>query len=239
MKNARIAIGLALIAALLPGAGSAGSDKQVQNMKGSVAYQRPNKQPKPIASQATIALADQDTTITGEASLAAVTLPDSSQVMVGSNSKVQLAFFNQANIANAKFVVYQGKFRFTVNHPGGARANYTFTTPSAQIGVRGTQGDLEVDSSGKLTVNVYDVSDPNLPVQVTTSDGHTYLVKKGQTLALQIVNGIVQAEVTQLTQGAIDQFTGDFGVPTNMAELKATILSHVPCPWPAHLAHLC
>lgn len=238
MKNVRIAAGLALVAALLPAASFAGPDKSVQNMRGSVAYQRPNKAPQPIAAQATIALADQDTTITGDASLAAVTLPDSSQVMVGSDSKVQLAFFNQTSIANAKFVVYQGKYRFTVKHPSGAQANYTFTTPSAQVGVRGTQGDIDVAPDGGLTVNVYDVSDPSLPVVVTANNGQTFVVKKGQTLALQIVNGIVRAQVTQLTQGAIDQFSGDFGVPTNMDELKATILSKLPCV-PIPFVHPC
>jgi len=50
-----------------------------------------------------------------------------------------MAFFNQAQIANAKFIIYRGRTRFKIEHPNGKPANYTFQTPTAQIAVRGTE----------------------------------------------------------------------------------------------------
>jgi ferric-dicitrate binding protein FerR (iron transport regulator) len=193
-------------------------------MKGSVSYQKPNKAAKPIASQATIALADSDVTITGDDSLAAITLPDSSRVLVGSAAKVQLAFFNQSDIANAKFVIYQGKFRFNVEHPNGASANYTFQTPTAQIAVRGTEGDIGVDQDGTLRVNVYALSNPDLPVQVTTNDGKHFVLNAGQSLLAQFVNGVIQEQVNKLDDQIVDQFSPDFGVPSNWEQLKQTLV---------------
>jgi hypothetical protein len=50
-------------------------------------------------------------------------LPDSSQVIMASNSGVQMTSFNMTDIAHARFVV-AGKVRFKVNHPQGAKADY-------------------------------------------------------------------------------------------------------------------
>ena len=222
---------LVLACAFLLAAGSlpssADTGKELQNVKGEVAYQAPNQAAKPIAANASIALADKTFAITGAQSIGAVTLPDSSKVLVGSNSKVQMAFFDRAEGNSAKFIVYNGSTRFTVEHPQGAAANYTFQTPTATVGVRGTQGDIGVAPDGSLTVNVYQVSNPDLPVTVQTNDGHHIIVNQGQSFAARLVNGVLQAEVNKLTQGAVDQFTGDFGVPTNWDQLKNEIVNQV------------
>ncbi|MGR4065228.1 MAG: FecR domain-containing protein [Vulcanimicrobiaceae bacterium] len=220
-----LAFALLLATGSLPSA--ADTSKELQNVKGDVAYQAPNQAAKPIAPNASIALADKTFAITGSESIGAVTLPDSSKVLVGSNSKVQMAFFSQAEGNTAKFIVYNGSTRFTVQHPQGAAANYTFQTPTATVGVRGTQGDIGVASDGTLTVNVYEVSNPNLPVTVQTTDGHRFVVAQGQSFAARLVNGVVQAEVSKLTQGAVDQFTGDFGLPTNWDQLKNEVINQV------------
>ncbi len=219
--RALLLVGLAVAMAVLPV--TADGTKSVQNMKGTVSYQVPNKPSKTIAPQASITLADKATTATGADSEAAVSLPDSSRVLIGADSKVQLAFFNQTDIANASFVVYQGKFRFTVEHPSGAKANYTFKTPSANIAVRGTQGDISIDNDGTLTVNVYEVSNPDLPVEITTKDGKNFTVNVGQGFVGQIINGIIQGKVDDLTNDAIQQFSPDFGVPTNWQDLHRGI----------------
>jgi hypothetical protein len=54
-------------------------------------------------------------------------------------------------------------------------------------------------------------------------------VKAGQQLVMHLIDGIVHAETTKLTQAAIDEFN-ELGVPTNMAELQATVLNRVPLP---------
>ena len=201
---------------------SAANDKSLQNMKGSVSYGAPGKQ-TPLAPDATTVLNDQDYAATGAASLAAIGLPDSSRVLIGASSSVQLAAFNQAAGTNAKFVVV-GKVRFIVQHPQGAKADYRFQTTTASIAVRGTEGDIEQNGSD-LRVNVYEVCDPSQPVTVTTSNGQTFSLVAGQSLAAQIINGIVQAKVEQLTQGLIDQFSPDFGVPTSWDAAKGQIVS--------------
>ncbi|HZZ00354.1 MAG TPA: FecR family protein [Candidatus Baltobacteraceae bacterium] len=204
----------------------AGDDKQLQNVKGSVSYQAPNKTPVPVGVNAIVGVNDQYTAITGNESLGAISLPDSSQVMVGSDSKVQLALFNQTNIANAKFVLYDGKVRFAVRHPQGAQANYTFTTATGSVAVRGTQGDISYDDKGNMRVNVYELCDKNLPVRVTFKNGQVLSVLAGQSLAAQLVNGIVRAQVQQLTQQLINQFSPEFGVPTSWDEAQGRVVAY-------------
>jgi FecR protein len=215
----------ALLAVIGPPAASA-DDKQLQNVKGNVSYQVPPKAPVPIGVSAIVGISDESYAITGAESLGEVILPDSSQVLVGSQSKVQLAFFNQTQIANAKFVLYDGRIRFAVRHPKGAKANYTFSTPTASVAVRGTQGDIEQDPGGTLRVNVYEVCDPAAPVRITTRNGAVYTVVAGQSFAAQIVNGIVHAEIQQLTQQLIDQFSPEFGVPTSWDAAKGEIIAY-------------
>lgn len=207
---------LAILAALfaistLPVTGA--DPKLLQNVKGAVSYQKANAAaPKTLAPSAQIALNDSDTAITGDASLGQVLLPDTTKITMGADTKVQLAFFNQAATTTANFVVYDGKVRFDVQHPAGAPASYTFKTPSAQIAVRGTQGDIGVCPSG-LDVNVYHLGDENNPVVVTTSDGQSFKLLGGQGLAAQIINGVIRATVSQLTQAALDKFDSQFGFP--------------------------
>jgi hypothetical protein len=54
-------------------------------------------------------------------------------------------------------------------------------------------------------------------------------VKAGQQLVLHLIDGIIKAETSKLTQAAIDQFN-ELGVPTNMAELQQTVLNKIPVP---------
>lgn len=216
---------VALAFVIVGGAGASADDKSLQNVKGSVSYEAPDKAPIAINVNATVALTDMDYAITAADSLAQVIMPDSSRVLVGSDSKVQLAFFKQEQIANAKFVVYNGRVRFAVRHPQGAKANYTFTTSVGTIGVRGTQGDIGFDPDGSLRVNVYELCDATLPVQVTTKDGKSFTLSAGQSLLAKLVNGIVQAEVGQLTQGLIDQFSPEFGVPTSWDQATGEVVS--------------
>jgi len=201
-------------------------DKQLQSQKGSVSHQMPNGKPVPLGVNATIGLADREYAITGNASLAQVLLPDSSSVLVGSDTKVQLAFFNQAAIATATFVMYGGRVRFAVHHPKGAKANYTFKTATGSVGVRGTQGDIEYGPDGSLRVNVYELCDAGAPVEVTTTAGKTYEVDAGQSLFAQVVNGVVRAQVGQLTQALIGQFSPDFGVPTSWDAAKGEVIGY-------------
>jgi hypothetical protein len=191
----------------------ADGNKQLQSVKGTVSYEHGKTSKHTLAQSATIVLADSDFAVTGDASIGAVVLPESSRVTMGSDTRVQLAFFNQIQSTNAKFIIYQGRTRFKIEHPNGKPANYTFQTPTAQIAVRGTEGDIGVDGQD-LTVNVYGLTDPNLPVIVTTEDGKKYALKAGQHLLASWVNGHIQTTIDALTDQAMSEFA-ELGAPVS------------------------
>ena len=207
MKRAVLAI--LLMGAVVVAAGPTGAapNKSLQNLKGAVSYQIPGGAPRAIAQRASITLADNDVAVTGANSVAALDLPDTSRVLIGQNAKVQLAFFNQAKIAHAKFILYNGNIRFTVEHPKGARANYVFQTQTAQVAVRGTVGDIE-SSPTQLQVNVYSLGDPTLPVQVTLANGQIITLQAGQAFLAHIAGGvIVSSQVLNVSKLLSQPFT--------------------------------
>ncbi len=216
MKTLTATLVTLALAALPLTASPAGSDKLLQSLKGSVTYGPQRTPTTRLPHLAQVALGDRDFTATGANSEASIVLPDSSKVLVGSNSNVQLVSFDQASIASAKFVVV-GKVRFTVEHPAGARANYTFTTGTGQIAVRGTVGDIFAGPNG-LQVNVYEVSNPALPVQVTLANGQVFTLAAGQSLVATAVAGTVTASVTSVSQSLFSPFS-EFGAPANASAL--------------------
>jgi solute:Na+ symporter, SSS family len=220
---------LALGAVLLPQHGfAADADKTLTNVKGSVTYERSGKQ-KPLVSAASIALTSQDWATTGDASQARVLLPDSSRVLIASATRVQMVRFDQSDVAHAQFIVDHGRVRFQVEHPQGTKADYTFKTTTANIAVRGTEGDIGVDGD-QLTVNVYNTLSPDAPVEVTfTAGDHPGTVLKlyaGQSLVARLVNGVIQTQVDKVTQAALAQFS-ELGVPTSIADFKGRAIDEV------------
>jgi Na+/proline symporter len=215
--RAAVVTALAVLLAVAPHAARSDEDKVLTNVKGAVSYERDGTAHTLVPSVRQV-VADDDVAVTQSNSLAQIALPDSSLVTLGATTRVQLAFFNQTDIANAKFVVYQGKTRFQIQHPQGGKANYTFVTPTTQIAVRGTEGDIAVDQDN-LTLNVYSTSDPAAPVQVTYTKGDksgtTIVVAAGQSLVANLVNGIIQSQVNRITQAALGEFA-ELGVPTSL-----------------------
>lgn len=230
-----VAVALVVIACVAPLCSFAAPEKQLENLKGSVSYQHGKTAAHTLAPSASALLADKDVAVTGDESQAAVILADSSRVTMGSDTRVEMAFFNQAEDTSAKFIVYQGKTRFKVEHPGGRPANYTFVTPTASVAVRGTEGDIGVDGQN-LTVNVYGLSDPNLPVLVTTSDGKQYVIKAGQQLLAKWVNGKIQTTIDTLTQQALAQFN-ELGAPAADWAASAAGFARNPCAAAANQAN--
>jgi hypothetical protein len=190
----------------------------------------PDRGPDGLAPHAMIPLGDDDYAITGNASAGSLTLPDSSVISIGESTKIQLAFFNQAQSTSAKFVLYDGTIRFSIHHPQGATANYRFETPTGTIGVRGTEGDIGVHD-GKLQVNVYEVTDPALPVTVTLKTGKKYTLAPGKTLAAHVERGHPVAAVHDLSPTAMTHFNRQFGQPRGVtAEGKPRHAHSTPHP---------
>ena len=187
------------------------ADKVLSNDHGDVSYQGASGAATPLAAKSSIALADNDFAITGANSLATLSLPDSSKVLIGDHSKVQLASFNQQpDITTAKFVIV-GKVRFQVEHPGGAKANYTFQTQTGQIAVRGTVGEI-YQSDSQLQVACYQLSDPALPVQVNLNNGKNYTLHAGQALTVAVAGAVIAAvTISAVSNSLVASSTATFG----------------------------
>ncbi len=221
MKRLAATLLTLLMAAAPIVASPAGSNKLLQNLKGRVTYGA-GAPSKALPHDAQIALNDSDFAATGPNSEATITLPDSSKVTMASNSNVQLVSFDQTGIATARFVVI-GKVRFAVEHPAGARANYTFQTSTGQIAVRGTVGDIFANTNG-LQVNVYELSNPKLPVRVRLNNGQVFTLSAGQSLVATAIAGAITASVSGLSQSLFTPFS-ELGAPANASSLGISATS--------------
>lgn len=215
---AALLVSFSLIALTLAPVRAADGDKSLANLKGQVQYSATKGGPTTdVAAHASIALQDTYWANTGANSEGSLTLPDSSRILIGQTSQVQLAKFDQAGITSANFVVV-GKVRFNVQHPAGAHANYTFTTDTAQIAVRGTVGDIWADPAN-LQVNCYELSDPSLPIQVTLNNGEVFNLGAGQSLMVHYpLDPANPPHVTNVTHPLADTFS-EFGLPDNARDL--------------------
>jgi FecR protein len=215
MKRSMIILGA--LVALVPLPGSAGDAARVlQNLHGSVSWiTNDNAAAHPIAPNAQVALNNDDVAQTGASSMGAITLPDSSKIVMASNSVLKLDTFSAGQVASAHFVLFYGKMRFTVEHPQGAKADYTFTTPTGAIAVRGTQGDISVDPLDGVRVNVYHLSDPALPVEISMIDGSRYTVPGGQKIWMRWIDGKLIAKVTGLSKAELSRFS-ELGSPDSI-----------------------
>jgi hypothetical protein len=192
---------------------AAQGDVLLTNVRGSVAYvSYPTGDVRDIAPSANVVVKDDDVAKTGDRSMAAVMLPDSSKVILASNTAIKLDTFTQESVAQAHFVVAYGKLRFRVEHPAGAKANFTFSTPTGEIAVRGTEGDISVDPFDGVRVNVYRLSDPALAVHVSMINGLTFDIPAGQKIWMRWQSGTLVGKVLPLTQAEIDRFS-ELGPP--------------------------
>lgn len=219
----------AVLAASAVGTALAGPAKVLQNLKGSVSYRSPHGLRRAVALRASVLVRDRDVASTGAASLGVLTLPDSSRIMLGQRTRVRVGLFQPGAVAKARFVVYNGQMRFTVEHPHGARANYVFQTPVASIAVRGTIGDISVDVVDGMRLNVYHLSSPNLPVIVQTVYGQRFVLRGGQKVWVRWLNGRLVGRETALSKAEIDRFA-QFGAPR---KIDTPLAVPVPSPMPS------
>ncbi len=187
-------------------ASAAGGDKQLSRVKGIVGYQDGVNSPfKPIFGR--LDLADDAYAVTQTNSQATLRLRDSSEIDLGEKTAVQVGQFNPAETGKMNaIVVNHGALHFVIRHPQGGQSNYTFTTPTSQIAVRGTEAFLVVGPNGTQLACVSCVAGD---VSVTTGTQTVTLVT-GQTVTV-VGNSAANASVSvasnaQINNPAMNQF---------------------------------
>ena len=194
-------------------AGAQGAEKVLAPFEGTVGYQPSAAAPvERIFGRKTVA--DDAFAVTQEASLATLTLPDSSQVAIGERTTVQVGAFNTAAAGpGSTLTLNHGALRFAVVHPAGVRSNYTFKTGTSQIAVRGTTGYLIVGDNGTQLICV-DCAPGDVTILV---NGQTVGLLTGQTITiLGNPPGPVTFTITQIDQSynpAVLQFLLLIGHP--------------------------
>ena len=203
--NMRRALGLvlacALIGPLFTARVEAAADKELQRVRGPVSYAKDLNGPKNTVVTS-LELPDDAFAITGPAAVAIVRLKDSSEITLGENTKVQVGAFSPAESGKENVITLAGgKMRFDIRRPPGGKSNYTFSTATSQISVRGTSGLLETGADGD-TIGCITCEAGDLTV---TTGGKQYALITGQVLKVALTGAVV---IGALTAAIAGQFAG-------------------------------
>jgi hypothetical protein len=121
---------------------------------------------------------------TGPASQGILVYPDSSRVVLGAGTTVQVGRFSSpaGHVASTTIRIPQngGVLRFDVNHASAGESDYVFTTPLASITVRGTSALLS-DGIGGDTLTCLSCEAGDVVARLHGSD---YAVLTGETLRI-------------------------------------------------------
>ena len=213
----RTLLAASFLALLAPLPVHAAADKSLQRQRGTVSYRDPGGVEHSVAGQ--ITLPDDARAQTGRASMALLTLPDSSVVSLGENTDVQVGAFNAASSNRPNEITLNGgALKFAVRHPQGGKSNYRFTTPTSQIAVRGTDGYLVVGPNGTQVVCTQ--CDPG-DVQVTVlKTGVVTALVTGQVLTVLNSGAAVTSGVSSIANfnsPAVNQFSNGVNPFGNVA----------------------
>ena len=154
---------LAAVIFLPQAASSSGTDEIVlQRLSGRLDYQGATAERREsIVGQ--LLVQPHGYAFTRANSMAAIDLPDSSVVSVGASSRVGLGLFDrEAWGSRSVMTIYDGAIHFAVKHPAGARANYTFVTPTSQVAIRGTEGVIVVRGDETIIACVHGTNNDTL-----------------------------------------------------------------------------
>ena len=149
-----------------------------------------------------------DFAITRARSAGVLLLPDSSAVSLGEATRVRVGAFLMAHeLATMRVSLMDGALHFAVRHPGGGRADYVFTTPTAQIAVRGTEGMIAVLPGETIVACVHGT---NTDTEVTSPDGVRTYLPPGMTLRVRVGQGghIERAMNAGINADRFAQFAG-------------------------------
>ena len=198
--RAGLCCALVAVAAASPAApvAAAAGDKVLSRVAGSVGYQLDPAAPvKPVFGP--VDVPDDAYAVTQSGARALLSLRDSSQIDIGERTTVKVGAFTMpgATQTGNQITIDHGAVKFTIHHPEGTRSNYTFTTPTSQIAVRGTEAYVTVGPNG-TQVACTDCAPGDVTV---TINGRVLALITGQTLT---VLGSSPATATfTVTQGGL------------------------------------
>lgn len=185
---------------------AAGGDKQLARVKGIVGYEDTASAPfRAIFGR--LDLPDNAFAVTQGGAQAILRMPDSSEIDIGENTKVQVGAFNATNTGQSnQIVLNNGALHFNIRHPVGGESNYRFTTATSQIAVRGTEGFLVSGASGTTVVCVScaagDVSVQTGSSVTSIVSGQTAIVtgSSAGTASVTVVSNSSVANSSSITQ---------------------------------------
>ena len=200
---------LAIVAFSLPAIGA--SDNTLRRDKGIVTYKVAGSAPTSLTGE--VAVGDAVIASTSLATLATLTLRDSSEIRIGDRTTVRVGDLRAAaaaSPANGTIFLERGAVRFNVTHPTGAVANYRFVTPTTQVAVRGTVGYF---IAGPLGNQIYCVKCEAGDVRITTTTSTQQLeLRSGQSLNISLQRGAITGSQVvpnrTINNPEIDQFLG-------------------------------
>jgi hypothetical protein len=183
----------------------------LRHIAGDVGYTQSAGAPY-VAVAGEQAIEDGSFAVVGQRSRALLSLPDSSVVGIGANSRVEVSALRQAENASSTISIPQsgGTLRFDVKHAKGAISNYTFVTPTSNVAVRGTIGLISSSATNGDVISCLACSPGDVTITVGTN---AYPLVTGQTL---VVTAAGVASTVTTTSSILQNFS-NAGLTTDPA----------------------
>ena len=133
---------------------SAAVEAQAAKVSGKVLLAGNGRTPRPLLAGTVLAPGDEiDTRGGGRVSLE---LSDGSLVLVRPRTVLILQDYRQAGSLRELLKIVLGRVRVKINHFGGRPNPYRVNSPSASIGIRGTEFSVSVNAAGDTEVSVWE-----------------------------------------------------------------------------------
>lgn len=179
-----VVLAAAFVAVQAPLASRAVTEKTVVHIAGDVGYQLGANTPY-IAITGQQAIPDNAYVVTRQSGVADLVMPDSSVIRIAQAATIQVGAFHEPGAGENTINIYNGSFRFKVQHPAGGVANYKFVTPTSQIAVRGTEGLGTVNAQQTQVSNTQSTTPQDVQVAAVRNFG-SYLPTNASSKDLQL-----------------------------------------------------
>ena len=183
---------------------AASADKVLSRLAGTVGHKTDLKADlTPLSGD--LVLKDSEFAVTLDKSQGLLTLPDSTQVTLGSNTTIQVGAFTLSDVEGNGSVIAlnNGTLRFKVVRPAGGKSNYKFTTATSTTSVRGTVAAIASDPQQGDTIACLDCAPGDVVVTVL-KDNRSFSLTTGQVLKISIAGLVAGAAIAAVAS----QFAG-------------------------------